>query len=126
SEFGGAPVQRLADRLEVGVARYVDDAQDLLRATFLEPLGGDDADVQRVLANEAEGPRVLPRGAAGLVHIDRDAGFDGLLDQRIDHGRNEAADDDGIGRLRDGGLHGAGRRGFDVVLVDRDVVELDV
>ena len=91
----------------------------------MEMLRRHDAGIGADLADEAEGAHLLPGVLTGLVHVDRDARLDRLDDIGIDHAADEAADDDGVGGLRDGDLHRAGRRGLDVVLVDRNVVEVD-
>ena len=97
---------------------------------FFEPAGvqalrGDLADLRSLLADEAEGAVGFPLVLARLVDVDRDAGRDGLLDVGVDDAGDEVADDDGVGLLGDGDLHGARRGRLDVGLVDGDVVELD-
>src|SRR5579883_1778 len=117
--------QAFADRLQVRIARHVDDAEDVLRARLGQALRRDLADFGALLADKAEGAVRLPLVLAGLIDIDRDAGCDRLLDIGIDDAGDEVADDDRVRLLGDRGLHRAGRRRLDIGFVDRNVVELD-
>ena len=114
----------LADRLQIGIARHVDDAQDVLRARLGQTIGRDPADLRALLTDEAEGAVGLPLVLSRLVDINGDARRDRLLDVGIDHAGDEIADNDRVGVLRDRRLHGPRRSRLDVGFVDWNVVQL--